>query len=249
MARREAPVEALYSELLAAGESLPRLREFLARHDPEEFTLLALLRRPVPVRFLECVGTTPPWSERPRLLGAVVLNRRAPRSLSLRLLPALYWRDLADVAASPPLPAAVRARAEVLLKEQLPDMRLGEKVALGRIATPAVLPPLLAESSPRILEAALANPRLREEDLLVALRAGMAPAPLLEAAAASPRWQESYAVRLALVLQPRTPLGVALAQISSLAPRDLRRVAEARELKPLIQAAARRLAEKAPGRV
>ena len=48
-------------------------------------------------------------------------------------------------------------------------------------------------------------------------------------------------MRLALVLQPKTPLGVAMLQLSSLVKGDLRRVALARGLRPLVQVAAERL--------
>jgi hypothetical protein len=102
---------------------------------------------------------------------------------------------------------------------------VGEKITLAKIATPPVLARLLAEAEPRVSQACLINPRLREEDLVSAVRQETAARSLLEAAAASSRWGERYAVRLALVLQPRTPLGVALAQISSLLDRDLERVA------------------------
>lgn len=241
-------MDTLFSEVVRAGTSVPRLREVLARPELDEVLMLGVLRRPVPVRFLELVAATEPWSERPRLLGGVVLNPRTPRVLALRLLPALFWRDLADVAASPRLPQGVRGRAEAILQEQLPDMRLGEKVALAKIATAVVLKPLLAEADARIAEACLINPRLREEDLLAAVRQEQVPRALLEAAAASSRWGERYAVRLALVLQPRTPLGVALAQITSLIDRDLERVASTSGLPPLVQAAARRLREDGPSR-
>jgi len=59
-----------------------------------------------------------------------------------------------------------------------------------------------------------------------------------EVAAASPRWKEHYAVRLALVLQPRTPLPLSLLQLSSLLKSDLIRVARTEGLAPLILAAA-----------
>jgi hypothetical protein len=45
------------------------------------------------------------------------------------------------------------------------------------------------------------------------------------------------------VLQPRTPLSLALGQLSSLLKRDLERVARTPELAPLVRAAARRVAE------
>jgi len=234
-------VDALFAELMRAGESVPRLRDVLARAQPDEVLVRGVLRLPVPVRFLETVAASAPWSERPRLLGGVALNPKTPRVLALRLLPALFWHDLADVAASPRLPRGVRGRAESILQDQLPDMRIGEKITLAKIATAPVLARLLAENDARIAEACLINPRLREEDLLSAVRQDTVPPALLEKAAASPRWRERYALRLALVLQPRSPLGVALGQISSLLERDLERVAGTAGLRPLLQAAAARL--------
>ncbi len=130
----------------------------------------------------------------------------------------------------------------------IPDLRLGERITLARLATPAVLGLLLGDVESKVLEAALANPRLREEDLLVALRQDTPSRALLEAVAASRRWTEAYAVRLALVLQKRTPLALALAQLSSLVEKDLKRIAATPELTPLLQAAALRVASEPPRR-
>jgi hypothetical protein len=175
-----------------------------------------------------------------------VLNPKTPRALAQRLLPNLYWHDLAEAAASPRLEGGIRARAEGLLKDQLDDLRLGEKIALARIATPALLRPLLIEPEPKILAAALENPRLRESDLAGLLQSADATRALAETVASSSRWMKSYAVRVALVLQPRTPLALALAQLTSLVPRDLRRVALAPGLPGVVQAAAARVAKEAP---
>jgi hypothetical protein len=212
----------------------------------DEALLIAVLRRPVPLRLLELVAATAPWSERPTVLGAVVLNPRTPRPLALRLLPWLYWRDLADAAASPRVQAAVRVRAAALLREKLPDLRLGERIALSRLATPPVLAPLLSDADPKVVRGALDNPRLREEDLRLALRDTRVSRALLMEVASSSRWREVYAVRLELVLQPATPLSLALAQVSSLVPRDLRRVAQTPGLRPLVRAAAGRVLEQGP---
>ena len=245
--REAAAIDRLHGDLLAAGEQTARLRDLLAGHDPDEQVLLGVLQRAVPVKLLELLGTTPPWSDRPRLMARVVLNPRVPRALALRLLPILYWRDLADVAAAPYVAAGVRVRAEACLKDLRRDMRIGDRVSLARIATPAVLPGLLADLEPRVAEAALLNPRLRETDLVDALRQAEASACLIQAVAASRRWSERYAVRLALVLQSRTPLAVALAQVSSLVKGDLRRVAETRGVRPLVQAAAAAVLERLAG--
>ncbi len=243
---RDASVDDAYAELLPADEQPAALRAFLERHGGDLVLLLGVLRRPVPARLLELVATTEPWSRDQRLLGAVVLNPRVTRVLALRLVSSLLWRELAEVAASPRVDGAVRVRAEGLLREQLPDLRLGERIALARLATPTLLPDLLADAEPLVLEATLLNPRLSEEMLVRALKPETTLAVLLEAAAASVRWKDRYGVRLALALQPRTPLAVALAQLSALLPRDLERVGETDGVRPLVQMAALRLAREKP---
>ena len=61
------------------------------------------------------------------------------------------------------------ARAEGILQERLPDMRLGDRITLGRLATPAVLRSLLGDAERKVTRSALFNPRLRESDLVAAL--------------------------------------------------------------------------------
>lgn len=235
-------VDAFFAEILEAGERTLEIRGVLERWGPDEAMLVSVLRRAVPIRFLEHVGTIPPWSDHPLVLGAVVRNPRTPRVLGLKLLPYLFWHDVAETAASPWIQSAIRTRAEGLLKDMLPEMRLGERISLGRLATPSVLPLLLADLDPKVVTAALDNPRLREEDLLVHVRSGDVRVLFLEIVGASSRWGQRYGVRLGLALQPRTPLALALAQISSLVKRDLIRVSEATGLKPVVQAAALRMA-------
>jgi hypothetical protein len=203
--------------------------------------LIELLRRAAPIRLLELLAATPPWSERPLVLAGVALCPRAPRALVLRLLPSLYWRSLAELAATPRMEGPARVRAEALLLERLPDLRLGERITLARIATPPVLPPLLADADLKVVDACLQNRRLREEDLLVALRSDGVPRTLLEAVAASTRWGACYAVGLALVRQPRTPLALSLSRLSSLVGRDLREIAASESSRPLLALAAQRL--------
>lgn len=241
-ARRAAALDALFAEVLRAGESRPRARALLAEPLDDQ-TLLALLCRAVPVAFLEELAATPPWSERPFVLARVVLNPRSPRALGLRLVGVLHWRELADVAATLRVSGAVRLRAEALLRDQLPELRFGDRITLARVATPALVSLLLADSERRVAYTALENPRLREEDLVTALRRDDAAAALIEGVSVSPRWSGCYSVRLALALQPRTPLALALQQISALVPRDLRRVADDARLHLLVRAAARSIVD------
>jgi hypothetical protein len=241
--RTQDDVERLHAELLRIGEDANGVRQLLAEACPSDNAVLALLRRAVPRAFLEQVAKTEPWADRPLLLTAVVMNPRADKALSLRLLSLLPWRSLASVAATPWISSPIRMRAEALLDVLLPDLRLGERIALARIATRPVLLKLVVDVDPKVVEAGLLNPRLSAEDLLNGIRREQPSRVLLGEAAASPRWMEVYAVRLALALQPLTPLALALAQITALNPRDLERVAATEALVPLVRAAAQRVLE------
>lgn len=239
----QAAVDAFHAALLRAGENGGPARQLLQERAPDPALLTAVLRRAVPRAFLDALVSTPPWSRDGRVLAAVVLSPLALARTCIPLLPSLAWHDLAEVARTLRVAPPVRARAEALLLERLPDMRLGDRIAVGRVATPPVLRALLRGGEPRVTQACLQNPRLREEDLLAVMRAVDVPVVLLEAAGRSRRWCERYDVRLELVLQQRTPLPLALAQITSLVQRDLVRVSTGRELRPLLQAAALRAAQ------
>lgn len=248
MARLADDVDALFGELCRIGERPAELRRCLEAHALEDDVLRALLRRAVPIRLLEIVAAHPPWCERPRVLAAVVLNPRAPRTLGLRAVESLFWRDQAQVAATVRVNAAVRARAEALLVEQTPRLGLGSRLSLAHLATGPVLALLLRDQDPRVVRAALQAPRLTERELLRALRTRPLARHLAEETLLSQRWRSCYAARLEVVLNPQTPLPVSLSQLTSLRAADLRRVVETAELPPLVHRAALRVLSESSGR-
>jgi hypothetical protein len=238
----EADLDRAWADLVRAGTTTA-MKEVLERYGADRVLLVSLLRRAVPLPALELIASTPPWSDDQRLMASVVLSPRASRPLGLRLVGSLLWRDLADVAASPRVAAAVKIRAEAILKDQLADLRLGEKITLAKIATLPVLVPLLSDPDPKVVEAGLINARLREEDVLTLVRADPPSRTLLEGVVASPKWSERYGLRLAIAVHPRAPLALALGQLTTLTPKDLARIAASADLSPLLQAAAARVAE------
>ena len=84
-------------------------------------------------------------------------------------------------------------------------MRLGDRITLARLATPPLLPSLLADSEPRVAEAALLNGRLREEDLVTALRREDLRPALIAAVDESPRWRQTYEDERAVVFVRAEP--------------------------------------------
>lgn len=226
--------------LLAAGSDPRALRAFLDEWGGDQKLLLVLLRQAWPARVLEVFAATRPYCDDRLLAAALAGHVRTPPHAALRLLSVLAWPQLARIAGEPYLAGAVRVRAEGLLLERFDDLRLGERIALARLATRSVLRRLLRDTDARVLLPALFNPRLSEEALCSELRSSDATRLLCESVASCTRWRASYAVRVALVLQPRAPLSLALAHITSLVPADLRRVAASKGLAPLIVAGAER---------
>ena len=232
---------ALVARAAALASRPDELRAWLFQVGADEIVLLSLLRLNVPPQLLSMVAGERAWRERPRILGAVAQNPRTPVRLALALLGQLPWGELAAVAGSLRVAIPLRSRAEALLRDQLADMRAGDRIAFARRATPALLPVILRDADRRVLDSALDNPRLQPAILAAAIGAERAQRAFFEAVARS-RWLDDYRVRLALVRQPRTPLALALAQMMALTDRDLKDLVQSSS-GPLIGRVAGRILE------
>ena len=114
-----AAVDALFADALHAGERRVLARGLLAV-PIEEPVLVAVLRRAVPAAFLEELAATRPWSERGRVLAAVVLSPRAPRALCLRLAGLVDAVGRAAQHHSRPQELPGGARGQIVLAEMDP---------------------------------------------------------------------------------------------------------------------------------
>lgn len=150
---------------------------------------------------------------------------RTPQILSLRFLPGLYWADLVRVGVDMRLHPIVRRAADSRLSERLPALSVGEKMAIARTASPAVLSALRHDPTARVIAALLENPRLTEGLLLPLVASEAALPAVLAVIAGSPRWSSRYPVRLALCQNTRTPLDRALMLLPLLKRVDLESVA------------------------
>lgn len=153
---------------------------------------------------------------------------------------------LAALARNPECPPdALIAAAEVGARERAPGLRGLHQVLLsghGEKDSPderARRVAAAARSRPgEDLESAPALPPDPDDAPAPAPRAPSAPAPAAHART------RAHASRVDLVLDPRTPLPLAMSLLVRLRPPDLRRVAQARRLPaPLVAAARRRLGD------
>lgn len=196
---------------------------------------------------IEALATAPALSAAYEVRREVVFHPRAPRLLALRLVPGLYWADLVRVGTDPRLHPLVRRAADQRLIERLPGMASGEKMAVARSASTAVIAAIRLDPTPRVTGALLENPRLTEGLLMPLAASDRASPPVLARLAADPRWGVRPGIRYALCRNPATPLAAAFALLPMLAKRELEAVAHDPRLAPPLRRRAELLSG-APGR-
>ena len=155
----------------------------------------------------------------------LALHPRPPETLAARFVPTLWWRDLMALALDTRLRPALRRTAEIHLGTRLPELAVGEKVALARRASPGIIAQLRLDPSPQVIAALLDNPRLTEGMLAPVLHSASTSPAILELIANDRRWGVRYPLRLALVRNPATPLKISWRLLEALRKADLRPVA------------------------
>jgi len=210
--------------------------------ETDEAHLLRLLRkRELSSSVIETVARHPRWDGRHPIRAAVVLHAKTPRTLSLRLLSLLLWRDQLRVATDMRLQMPLRAAAESRLRERLAELELGEKISLARSAPPGLLSVLAADESHRVVGALLSNPRLLEPDVVAIVRREKTPVEVLRVVAASERWISRPAVRVGVLCHPRTPVHSALKILARLSAPEIRKLLAEKPLPPVVRFGAERI--------
>jgi len=126
--------------------------------------------------------------------------------------------------------------------DRIPDygkgrpLTLGERKSLARKPDRATMDRLLHDPHPDVIRMVLAGPRVIEEDVLaVAARRPCRPDVLTEIAR-QPRWAHRPRIRMALVLNPDTPLDIATPIAGLLMRHELRLVATSPTVAPAVRA-------------
>ena len=179
--------------------------------------------------------------------SAIARHHRTPQTAALRFVSGLFWRDLVDIAADLRIAPAVRRVAEKYLVRRLGRLAVGEKMAVARRATPAVLVELRHDPSAFVIKALLENPRLTEEAILPLAASVKARPRILELVARNERWGPRYDVRVALSRNPQAPSGVLVEILPHLRREDLLAVAGLEAHSWIVRHRARELVERGGG--
>jgi hypothetical protein len=150
-------------------------------------------------------------------------------------------------------PMAVSSSAPALpKKETIPDygkgrpLTLGERKSLARKPDRDMLARLLLDPHPDVIHRLLANPKLTEDDVIrLATKRPCRPDVLAEIAR-SDKWMHRSRVRISIVLNPHTPIELAAPIVSLLMRQELKLLAEATGVAPLVRALALEHLERRP---
>lgn len=207
----------------------------------EEHVRLLLKDTGLASEFVERISREPRFFKSNSVRVALALHPKLPRVRGLEILRHLYWRDLLRVSASPRVHPQLRAMSEQLVADRIPDLTLGERIAVARTCGRGVLRALRTDPSPRVVEGVLRNFRCTEEDALFMASSPESRPDCLTVLARHPKWRMRPAVRYQLVRNRRLPLPVALGLLPELGPGELESVGRRGELPRLLRASAERL--------
>jgi len=186
---------------------------------------LLLARKDLPLEVLENVGSRKNLLKSYTVKRALLFHPRTPRLVGLRLIRDIYLMDLVQFALSPAASVELKRLAEDQIVARLPQLPLGQKIALARRGPARVAGALVAEGHANTLPVALDNPFLTESQVLKALAREKTPLRVVQAIASHRKWSQTYNVRLALVRNPSAPLATVLAFLPHLTVSDLRELA------------------------
>jgi len=203
--------------------------------------LLLLRNRQASPDLLRRVADDREWMRNQEVRRAVALHPRTPLAVARNLVPHLYWKELSEVALSSQVNPVARRQAEARLVAQIEELAEGERVALARRASRAVIGALIDSDSRRELLGLLGNPRMIEADAVRIASRDCAPPDALALLAGHERWGRRRQVRLALLANPRTPVPSALRMLRGLSIQDLRRLRDDDAVPRIVRVGAERL--------
>ena len=185
------------TEVLRASLKNPRLTA--------EHLLVLVQRRDLPEDLLKAVYQHKHSADSHRLKLALAQNPATPGHLMQTLLPQLFTFELLNLCVLPGTTSDQKLAAERVIVQRLPTTPLGQKMTLARRGTPLIVGELLKEGDGRLLEACLANPRLKEAAIFQFLNGAKATAETISCVARHPRWKNRPNLQTAILKNRKTP--------------------------------------------
>jgi hypothetical protein len=186
----------------------------------EDSALAPLQRSDLQPDLIEKLGKNGVATKSRKVKLAIVGHSNSPRYLSLSLIRKLFTFDLMRVALTPAVAGDLKMAAEEMLINRLETISAGERLSLAHRASGRVASSLLLDTEPRIITAALENPRLTEALVTQALLHHETSPDLVQTLCSHSKWSLRREIRIALLRSEHTPAQHAIEFAKSL-PNDV----------------------------
>jgi hypothetical protein len=191
---------------LLQGQSVEVLLAVVRNPLFDEHHLLALLKqRDLQPEIFSALYSKKQLIESNPVRFALVINPVIPAHIAATLLPQLSIFELLKICLMPGITPDQRLFAERVIIQRIPTQPLGNKITLARRGTSGIVESLLREGLPRLVEACLDNPHLKEGSVHQFITAYTSTAETISMVARSGRWKGRPNIRLAILKNPRTP--------------------------------------------
>ena len=119
-------------------------------------------------------------------------------------------------------------------------MTVAEKIQFALKADKEARSILFKDSNRQVALAVLGSPKLTEEEVVMMSQSRNVSEEVLRVISKNRQWMKNYSIALGLVNNPKTPIGVALAQLSRLKQQDLNSLARNKSVSEALRSGASR---------
>lgn len=223
-AASKAAVDRMFDTLVRAGvmiDDVPELTEALLRLNGDE-RLAAVSKIDVPLDMLD---------------ASFSAQQAAAAEAATAEMPEL---EAIVEPLDPDAPPEEPKPPEPLLK-RLSSMTIAQKVAVALKGNKEVRTVLLRDSNKLVAVAAIKNPRITDQEVVAVAGSKSANEEVLRIVCNNREWTRSYGVKLALVMNPKTPVGVAMRFLPLLNQNDVKNIAKSKNLPSAVANQARQM--------
>ena len=150
-------------------------------------------------------------------------------------------KDLVEEPESPGTEPDQGGARHTSLLQSIREMSVIEKIRLARFGTTDARRMLVHDRNRLVALAAVHSPKLTEKEVLRWAKARHLSDEVIRTIAGNREWTRHYAVRYALVTNPRTPVTEAMRFVQTLVERDLKTLMRSREVPAPVSQTARKL--------
>ena len=121
------------------------------------------------------------------------------------------------------------------LQQLVAKMTVGQKIKLATTGNLEVRKMLLKDPRQMVAKAVLSNARITEKEIEAIIQSNSSSRELIDTIANSRDLTKKYRVKLALVMNPKTPIRVALRFLDLIRMSDLKKIAKSRNIPNVIK--------------